>query len=58
MTSATPSIPASSNGNWAGSPQETFDSGLRRTVAWYLDNSQWCARVTDGSYLGQRLGHA
>jgi dTDP-glucose 4,6-dehydratase len=41
---------------WA--PQETFDSGLRRTLIWYLDNSQWCARVTDGSYLGQRLGHA
>ena len=33
---------------WA--PQETFESGLRRTVAWYLDNAQWCARVTDGSY--------
>jgi dTDP-glucose 4,6-dehydratase len=41
---------------WA--PQETFDSGLRRTLAWYLDNSQWCARVTDGSHRGQRLGHA
>jgi dTDP-glucose 4,6-dehydratase len=41
---------------WA--PLETFESGLRRTVAWYLDNAAWCARVTDGSYLGQRLGTA
>jgi dTDP-glucose 4,6-dehydratase len=40
--------------DWA--PQETFESGLRRTVTWYLDNTQWCDRVTDGSYLGQRLG--
>jgi dTDP-glucose 4,6-dehydratase len=41
---------------WA--PRETFESGLRRTLAWYLDNADWCARVTDGSYLGQRLGNA
>jgi dTDP-glucose 4,6-dehydratase len=41
---------------WA--PRETFKSGLRRTVAWYLDNADWCARVTDGSYVGQRLGNA
>ncbi len=40
------------------SPLETFDSGMRRTLRWYLDNAPWCARVTDGSYLGQRLGHA
>ena len=37
-------------------PEETFESGLRRTVAWYLDHADWCARVTDGSYRGQRLG--
>jgi dTDP-glucose 4,6-dehydratase len=42
--------------DWA--PRETFASGLRRTLAWYLDNAGWCARVTDGSYLGQRLGTA
>jgi dTDP-glucose 4,6-dehydratase len=41
---------------WA--PLETFESGLKRTVAWYLANDAWCSRVTDGSYLGQRLGHA
>lgn len=37
-------------------PQETFESGMRRTVAWYLNNPDWCQRVTDGSYLGERLG--
>jgi dTDP-glucose 4,6-dehydratase len=39
-------------------PEETFESGLRRTVDWYLDNPTWCRRVTDGSYLGERLGAA
>jgi dTDP-glucose 4,6-dehydratase len=39
---------------WA--PQESFESGMRRTVAWYLENQAWCRRVTDGSYRGQRLG--
>ena len=33
---------------WA--PQETFESGLRKTVKWYLDNEAWVAAVTDGSY--------
>ncbi|MDG9979991.1 dTDP-glucose 4,6-dehydratase [Ectopseudomonas oleovorans] len=37
-------------------PQETFASGLRKTVQWYLDNLDWCRRVQDGSYQGQRLG--
>ena len=31
-------------------PQETFESGLRKTVAWYLDNSAWVARVVSGEY--------
>lgn len=39
-------------------PQETFESGMRRTVQWYLDNRAWCQRVTDGSYRGERLGGA
>ncbi|WP_410473554.1 dTDP-glucose 4,6-dehydratase [Guyparkeria sp. TX1] len=39
---------------WA--PEETFESGLRKTVAWYLDNLDWCRRVQDGSYRGERLG--
>ncbi|MCO7565173.1 dTDP-glucose 4,6-dehydratase [Pseudomonas sp. S 311-6] len=38
-------------------PQETFDSGLRKTVQWYLDNRQWCQHVQDGSYQGERLGN-
>lgn len=37
-------------------PQETFTSGLRKTVQWYLDNQQWCQHVQDGSYQRQRLG--
>ena len=37
-------------------PQETFDSGIRKTVKWYLDNQDWCKRVQDGSYQRERLG--
>ncbi|MBD8496377.1 dTDP-glucose 4,6-dehydratase [Pseudomonas syringae] len=37
-------------------PEETFATGLRKTVQWYLDNLEWCRRVQDGSYQGQRLG--
>jgi dTDP-glucose 4,6-dehydratase len=37
-------------------PRETFESGMRRTVQWYLEHQDWCRRVTDGSYRGQRLG--
>ena len=37
-------------------PQETFETGLRRTVQWYLDHPQWVRRVMDGSYRGERLG--
>ncbi len=37
-------------------PQETFETGLRKTVQWYLDNETWWKRVQDGSYQGQRLG--
>lgn len=36
-------------------PLETFDTGLRKTVQWYLDNRQWVENVMDGSYQ-QRLG--
>jgi dTDP-glucose 4,6-dehydratase len=39
---------------WA--PDETFRSGIRKTVQWYLDNQRWCERVLDGSYQGERLG--
>lgn len=37
-------------------PKETFESGLRKTMQWYLDNDAWCRRVQDGSYQRQRLG--
>ncbi|WP_299807112.1 dTDP-glucose 4,6-dehydratase [uncultured Shewanella sp.] len=37
-------------------PEETFESGIRKTVEWYLDNKQWWSRVLDGSYAGKRLG--
>lgn len=40
--------------NW--SPAETFETGLRKTIDWYLNNSAWCTRVQDGSYQGERLG--
>ncbi|MBE0398974.1 dTDP-glucose 4,6-dehydratase [Halomonas sp. AOP12-C2-37] len=37
-------------------PNETFETGLRKTVQWYLANETWWKRVQDGSYQGQRLG--
>ncbi|HBE9080899.1 dTDP-glucose 4,6-dehydratase [Serratia fonticola] len=37
-------------------PQETFESGIRKTVEWYLANEEWWSRVKDGSYAGERLG--
>lgn len=39
---------------WA--PQETFETGLRKTVQWYLSNQEWCSRVQDGSYQRERIG--
>ena len=39
---------------WA--PIETFETGLRKTVLWYLDNLSWCKNVQDGSYQRERLG--
>jgi len=38
------------------SPFETFESGIRKTVQWYLDNREWWQNVLDGSYQGERLG--
>jgi len=37
-------------------PLETFETGIRKTVQWYLDNQSWCKSVLDGSYKLQRLG--
>jgi dTDP-glucose 4,6-dehydratase len=38
-------------------PQETFESGIRKTVEWYLNNKKWWTRVLDGSYNRERLGN-
>ena len=40
--------------NWT--PDETFSTGIKKTVEWYLNNSTWCGHVQDGSYQRQRLG--
>jgi dTDP-glucose 4,6-dehydratase len=37
-------------------PEETFESGIRKTVEWYLNNEAWWTRVQNGSYAGERLG--
>lgn len=39
-------------------PQETFESGIKKTVQWYLENQQWCQHVQDGSYQRERLGQS
>ena len=41
--------------NWT--PIETFETGLRKTVEWYLNNKQWWTRILDGSYSLERLGN-
>lgn len=40
--------------NWV--PKESFETGIRKTVQWYLDNQIWSQRVQDGSYQRERLG--
>ena len=40
--------------NWK--PDETFITGIRKTIEWYLENIIWCKHVQDGSYQGERLG--
>jgi dTDP-glucose 4,6-dehydratase len=37
-------------------PEETFETGLRKTVQWYLDNRSWWERVLSGAYRLERLG--
>ena len=38
-------------------PQETFETGIKKTLLWYLDNMQWCKAITSkGNYNGERLG--
>ncbi len=37
-------------------PEETFTSGMRKTVKWYLENEAWWQRVLSGDYQLDRLG--
>lgn len=37
-------------------PDETFETGIEKTIHWYLKNSEWCQHVQDGSYQRERLG--
>jgi len=37
-------------------PEETFESGIKKTIEWYLENTEWCTHVQDGSYQRERLG--
>jgi len=37
-------------------PQESFETGIQKTVEWYLENQEWCQHVQDGSYQRERLG--
>jgi len=37
-------------------PQETFESGMRKTIQWYLDNKTWWERILSGDYKMERLG--
>ena len=37
-------------------PKETFESGIRKTVSWYLDNKDWWERVLNGEYKLDRIG--
>lgn len=37
-------------------PRESFESGLRKTIAWYLDNPTWWGDIHSGCYRGERLG--
>lgn len=38
-------------------PEESFETGIRKTVSWYLNNLDWARRVQDGSYQRERLGN-
>lgn len=37
-------------------PKESFESGLRKTVEWYLENQSWWKHILDGSYVFERIG--
>ena len=37
-------------------PEETFETGIRKTIQWYLDHREWAKRISSGEYRGERLG--
>ena len=37
-------------------PEETFATGIKKTIEWYLSNKKWCNNIKDGYYNGERLG--
>lgn len=38
-------------------PKETFETGIRKTIKWYLNNQQWCKNILNGTYKRERLGN-
>ena len=50
--------PAKLMGELGWKPAENFDTGIRRTVRWYLDNEWWWGPIHRGRYAGERLGRA
>ena len=44
------------NADLGWTPDEDFESGIRKTVVWYLQNKRWWQRVVDGSYRLERIG--
>ena len=56
MICATPSTRSKIERELGWRPRETFETGLRKTVAWYLDNKSWWQRIRSGVYRGERLG--
>ena len=42
--------------DWA--PQETFETGIDKTIQWYLENPDWCEEISQGTYNRERLGRA
>jgi len=40
--------------NWE--PKENFETGIKKTIQWYLENEQWCKSIQDNSYQQERLG--
>jgi dTDP-glucose 4,6-dehydratase len=39
-------------------PKETFESGIKKTIEWYLNNKKWYQKISKKSYKGERLGKA